>query len=77
LAAAVHVWFAEWMMLYLFGVYGLVVIAVFLPILLLYIVAGVSWLVLAATRALLSHAQHIFAVQLDFLSKQHWGMIRR
>ena len=50
LEAGVHVWFARWMMLYLFRVYGLVVIAVSLPVLALYFVAALSWLVLTAIR---------------------------
>ena len=64
-------------MLYLLGVYGLVVIVVLLPVLLLYALAGISWLVLATVHALLTHLKHIFAAQTDFLSKQHWSTIRR
>jgi hypothetical protein len=76
LVAGVHVRFARWVMIYLFGVYGLVVIAVFLPVLLLYVVAGICWLALTASRALLTHLKHICAAVPDFLSKQHWDMIR-
>jgi hypothetical protein len=64
-------------MLYLLGVYGLVVIVVLLPVLLLYALAGISWLVLATVRALRTHLEHIFAAQTDFLSKQHWSTTRR
>lgn len=44
-------------MLYLFGVYGLVVIAVSLPILLLYIAAGLASLVLRAIRLLITRVR--------------------
>lgn len=50
-------------MLYLFGVYGLVVIAVFLPILLLYIVAGLSLLVLKTARLLIGRVRVALSAQ--------------
>ena len=64
-------------MLYLLGVYGLVVVAVFLPIVFFYIVAGLSWLALAAVRFLVQYAKNAAAALSDLLSKPHWGMIRR
>ena len=64
-------------MLYLLGVYGLVVVVVFMPILFFYIIAGMSWLILAAVRFLVQHAKTVVTPQTDFLSKLHLGMIRR
>ena len=64
-------------MLYLLGVYGLVVIAVFLPIVFLYIVAGLSWITLAAVRFLVQYVKNVAAVRSDLLSKpQFIGWMR-
>jgi hypothetical protein len=51
------------MMLYLFGVYGLVVIAVFVPILLLYILTGLSWLVLRTIRLLTARIRAVLSLK--------------
>ena len=64
-------------MLYLLGVYGLVVVVVFMPILLVYSIAGMFWLTLAVVRFLVQHMKTVFTAQTDFLSKVHFGMIRR
>jgi hypothetical protein len=64
-------------MLYLLGVYALVVIIVFLPIVFFYIVIGVSWVTLAAVRLLVQHVKNASAIWTDFLSKPHWNTIRR
>jgi hypothetical protein len=53
-------------MLYLLGVYGLVIIVVFLPIAFFYSVVGVSWLAVAAIRFLL---QYFCPIRTEFLSK--------
>lgn len=59
------------------GVYALVVIAVLLPFLLLYMIAGILWLGLTATRLIVRSVKNTWAVRTDFFSREHWSMIRR
>jgi hypothetical protein len=63
-------------MLYWFGVYALVVIAVSLPFLLLYMVVAVSWLGLAGLRFLMRSLKKASAIRTGF-SKEHWSMSHR
>ena len=63
-------------MLYWCGVYALVVIAVFLPFLVLYMVVAVSWLGLAAVRFTIRRLKNALAIRTGF-SGGHWSMIHR
>ena len=63
-------------MLYWFGVYALVVIAVLLPFLMLYIVVAASWLGLAAVRFMIRRLKNTLAIRTGF-SREHWSMIHR
>jgi len=64
-------------MWYWVGVYALVIIAVFLPFVLLYMIAGVLWLGVMATRFMVRNVKNAWAVRTHFFSRQHWSMIRR
>lgn len=63
-------------MLYWFGVYALVVIAVSLPFLLLYMVMAVSFLGLAGLRFLIRNLKNASAIRTGF-SKEYWSMSHR
>jgi hypothetical protein len=64
-------------MLYWFGVYGLVVIAGLLPVLLLYVSAGIVRLGMTAIRLMIRSLKNVWAVRTDLLSGKDWGMILR
>ena len=63
-------------MLYWFGVYALVVIAVLLPFLLLYLLVVVSWLGLSGIRVMFRSLRSVLAIRTG-LSREIWSVIHR
>jgi hypothetical protein len=63
-------------MLYWFCVYAFVVIVVFLPFLVLYMVVAAAWLGLAAVRFMIRRLKNDSAIRTGF-SREHWSMINR
>jgi hypothetical protein len=63
-------------MLYWFGVYLLVAIAVLLPFLILYIVLALSWLALEGIRFTIRYVKNASAIRTG-LSKEHWSFLHK
>ena len=62
-------------MLYWFGAYALVVIAVLLPFLVLYLVIALSWLGLVAARFMIRRLKNALAIRTGF-SRERWSLHR-
>ena len=62
-------------MFYWLGVYGLVIGAVLAPLLLLYVVAAILWLALAAIRFMIQGLKSVWPT-LTFV-REHWSIIHR
>jgi hypothetical protein len=62
-------------MLYWLGAYSLVIIAVFVPFTLLYIVGSLVWLGLAAIRFTIRNIKNVLTLRTNFFSREHSSMI--
>jgi len=63
-------------MFYWLGVYGLVIGGVLVPFLLLYVVAAILWLALAAIRFMLQRLKNAWPIRIA-LVREHWSIIHR
>jgi hypothetical protein len=63
-------------MLYWLSVYGLVAIGVAVPLLVLYVLGIILWLIITAIRSMIWSLKDALAFRPDF-SRAHWSDIRR